>query len=72
MRRVLSWAAIVLIGAAFITLCLVFPLKLHIAVPIVLFVLGIILFFVVRRMEPDDAGTGESGGTDRSDSEDRR
>ena len=62
MRKILSWVAIAVIAAAFVTLCLVFPLKLNIAIPIVLFAIGIILFFVIKRMPAEE----ETGNGDES------
>lgn len=53
MRRILSWIAIVTIAAAFVLLCLVLPLKINITIPIALFAVAIVLFFVVKRMPSD-------------------
>ena len=70
MRKILSWIAIAVIAAAFVTLCLVFPLKLNIAIPIVLFAIGIILFFVIKRMPADEeTGNGDESANGRGGEE---
>ena len=54
MRTILARVCIFIVAAAFILLCLIPFCNIPPVMPIVLFVIAIILFFVVKRMPADD------------------
>ena len=54
MRTILARVCISVVAAAFILLCLVPFCHIPLVIPMVLFVIAIILFFVVKRMPADD------------------
>lgn len=53
MKRFLAVICILIMAAAFVTICLSLIINLNGSIPVVLFVIGIGLFLVVKRM-PDE------------------
>lgn len=64
MRKTLARICIFIVAIAFILLCIIPFCDISPAIPIVLFVIAIILFFVVKQMKPDEeaGGRGKAGG----------
>lgn len=57
MRRALSIIALVLTGAAFILLCLIWVLRINAIIPVLMFAAAIILLGICKKM-PDKPQTG--------------
>lgn len=65
MRRALSIIALVLTGAAFILLCLIWVLKINAIIPILMFAAALILLGICKRMPvKPQTGIEESHSSD--------
>ena len=65
MRRALSIIALVLTGAAFILLCLIWVLRINAIIPVLMFAAAIILLGICKKM-PVKPQTGIDTGIDKS------